>query len=57
MNDEARMTDDELMTKLETPKGHAQWFRVAAAVVRSGFSHSSFGFHLSFVIRHSSFSS
>jgi hypothetical protein len=57
MNDEARMTDDELMTKLEAAESHGQRLRAAAAAVRGGFRYSSFGFHSSFVIRHSSFSS
>ncbi|HEX4653213.1 MAG TPA: hypothetical protein VH227_03105 [Candidatus Udaeobacter sp.] len=55
MNDEARMTNDELMPKLEAP--HGQELLAVAAGVRSGFRHLSFGFHSSFVIRISSFTS
>jgi len=57
MNGEARMTNDELMIKHEAAESLGQRLRVVAAVVRSGFRHSSFGFHSSFVIRLSSFSS
>ena len=48
MNDEARMTNDELMTKHEA-------LLAAGSAVLSGICHSEFGFHSSFVIRHSSF--
>ncbi|HZE56847.1 MAG TPA: hypothetical protein VE031_03235 [Chthoniobacterales bacterium] len=47
MNDEARMTNDEGMTKHE--------IRLRMFTVR--FGHSEFGFPSSFVIRHSSFPS
>ena len=48
-NDEARMTNDERMTKSEA-RGRTRALRAGTA-----FGHSSFGFHSSFVIRHSSF--
>jgi len=49
MNDETQMTDDEGMTTHECRNNTGR--------LMEHFRHSSFGFHSSFVIRHSSFSS
>jgi len=49
VNDEAQMTNDEGMTKREC--------RNKTGGLMEHFRHSSFRFHSSFVIRHSSFSS
>jgi hypothetical protein len=58
MNDEARMTNDELMTKHEPPeKRVTEFLRAVAYAVLSGLGHWSFEFPSSFGIRHSSLSS